>query len=431
MEHPEALEQLRRHKAEVDALHHTAVGLLEHRDPTSLLDDVLIRAAELASTEHAYLYLAEPGTDELVVRSGTGLFAEHIGYRLPRGEGLAGRVWERGEPLAVDDYHAWAGRRPGFGWIGAAVGLPLRADGEVIGVIGLVHVEPGLRFSAEEIALLSRFADLVSLALESSRLHAAARQEVEARRRAEEKLEQYASELERANAELRETDELKSHFVAVASHELRTPLTSLVGFASTMLSHWEQVSDQDKLQYVRVIHTQARHLSRLVDDLLTMSRIEAGVVEPRQEPLKVRDAAVHARDAVGEHGRAVQVDCAPGLEVIADGDHLRQILTNYLTNAVRYGSPPIRVAAVDEGTSVVVSVIDHGPGVPERFVPHLFEKFSQASRHIPKAGGTGLGLSIVQGLAEAAGGDAWYEPNRPHGAVFSVRLPAPTRRRPE
>jgi signal transduction histidine kinase len=111
------------------------------------------------------------------------------------------------------------------------------------------------------------------------------------------------------------------------------------------------------------------------------------------------------------------------LEVLADPNHFRQIVTNFLTNALKYGRTPIQVeAAVSDGT-VEVRVRDQGEGVPEDFVPRLFEKFAQAPGVAQAHRGTGLGLSIVRGLARAQGGDAWYEPNEPRGSCFGVRLP--------
>lgn len=109
---------------------------------------------------------------------------------------------------------------------------------------------------------------------------------------------------------------------------------------------------------------------------------------------------------------------------MADARRLEQILVNYLTNAFKHGSCPITVSIEEASGSVEVRVADSGPGVPADFVPHLFEKFSQAARGGMRARGCGLGLAIVRSLAEGQGGQAWYEP-RPHGgACFVVRLPA-------
>ncbi len=174
-----------RQNAELRALHETALLLIDEHDPQTLLERVAAQAGELAATEHSYVYLRDG--EELRVSVGTGVFADDIGERIASGAGVAGRVLETAEPLALDDYATWEGRLDRFegAEFHAIVGVPLRARNEVVGVLGLAHVEPGRTFGAPEIALLSRFAHLASLALESARLYASAQEELQERRRAE------------------------------------------------------------------------------------------------------------------------------------------------------------------------------------------------------------------------------------------------------
>jgi PAS domain S-box-containing protein len=415
----QAQRALARQAEELAALHETTLDLLRRLEPTSLLEAILARAAALMRARHGYLYVVdEKARDELVCRVGIGRFSDLPGYRLKPGQGMAGRAWQTGEPVAVDDYHTWPGRLPQFNWMRATIVLPLRAGPDIVGVIGLVHDEEGPRFGPEDVDLLTRFGRLASLALDNSRLYQAAQQELGERRRAEKELARYASELRQANEDLRVADEMKSHFVAVASHELRTPLTAVLGFATTLMNHWERIPDEEKQEQIRMIETQARRLSRLADDLLTMSKIEAGALEVRPEPVEVADALRRAVSAFAD--RDVEVAAEEEIRAMADPDHVEQILMNYLTNARKYGTPPIRVEAGRRERWVEVTVTDKGPGVPPEFVPRLFQKFAQAGG---SGTGTGLGLSIVRGLARAQGGDAWYEPGDP-GARFCVRLPA-------
>ena len=231
--------------------------------------------------------------------------------------------------------------------------------------------------------------------------------------------------LEEANDELRLADQLKSDFVSMASHELRTPLTSILGFSSTLRDYWDVTPDEDKLEYLDVIDRQARRLSRLVNDLLAMSRIESGKLDVRHARVDVGEVARAAVVGLGDAGADVQVTGPDHLDVHADPDHVEQIVVNFVGNALKYGEAPITVDLIDAGDTVELRVCDAGEGIPDDFAPHLFEKFAQASTGSTRgASGTGLGLSIVQGLARANGGDAWYEPNQPRGAVFAVRLPA-------
>jgi PAS domain S-box-containing protein len=414
---------LRRQKEELAALHETTLGLLNRLDADDLLETILTRAAALLGTPHAYLYVVDEDLGELVIRAGTGVFTDYVGYRLRRGEGLAGRVWETGEPLVVDDYSTWAGRRAGFEFLRAAAAIPLGTASKIEGVLGLVLLDDTRRFEGDDIDLLSRFGRMASLALENARLYSTIRGELVERTRAEKELERTAAELQAANRELRVADAMKSDFVAIASHELRTPLTAVLGFASTLLNHWDRLPEEERRSQVGMIDRQARVLGRLVDDLLTMSRIEGGALDTHPRAVDVRASVEDLLDSLGSGDGDVAIEVDEKLEVLADPNHFRQIVTNFLTNALKYGRTPIQVeAAVSDGT-VEVRVRDQGEGVPEDFVPRLFEKFAQAPGVAQAHRGTGLGLSIVRGLARAQGGDAWYEPNEPRGSCFGVRLP--------
>jgi PAS domain S-box-containing protein len=226
----------------------------------------------------------------------------------------------------------------------------------------------------------------------------------------------------RANEELRNADQLKGQFVAMVSHELRTPLTSILGFAATLRSRFDELDADDAQQFLGIIEEQAERLSRLVADVLVISRIESGALATR--PLEV-DVAAAVREVLLQLDLAheVEVVCEPARRVWADEDHLQQILTNYLANACRYGAPPIRVEVAPSGATVRIAVVDSGAGVAPEFAPQLFEQFTQAPGS-SAGGGTGLGLSIVQGLAHANSGEAWYEPDAQGGSRFVVSLPA-------
>lgn len=232
----------------------------------------------------------------------------------------------------------------------------------------------------------------------------------------------YAEGLEQVNRELQRADEMKNHFLAMASHELRTPLTSIGGFASTMTHMWDTLPDEEKLRFVTIIEEQGVRLSRLVDDLLTLSHIEAGSFTARATATEVRTAMEQAVEELGA-SRVVDVSCSDDLAVLTDVDHLKQVIVNLVANAMKYGSHPIRVTGGAEGEWGQITVTDEGAGVSEEFAPHLFEKFARDQRTALAQKGTGLGLSIVQGLVRTYRGEVWYEPNSPSGAAFHVRLP--------
>lgn len=222
--------------------------------------------------------------------------------------------------------------------------------------------------------------------------------------------------------ERRRAEERLRDFVSIASHELRTPATSIAGFASTMLDHYDTMSGDDRRRYLNIVDRQAKRLVALASDLLELARVEDGRVESYPRVLEV-NAAVEAATEMVSDLVVDDVRCGD-LDVYVDDEHLHEMLLNYLTNAQKYGGPPIVVEASVSGNSVDIVVVDHGEGVPPSFRPKLFERFARASTGIARqASGTGLGLSVVAALAELNGGAAWYRPNEPHGSRFGLTLP--------
>ncbi len=182
------------------AIHETTSALMGRHDPNELLGTIVARAAALAGTAHGYLYLVDPEAGVLRLAVGLGMFRGIDGLEITRDQGVGGRVWASGEAMCVADYDAWAGHAPGLdgiGRIGSVVGVPLTAGTEVIGVIGLAAGDSGRVFDETDVAGLSRFAQLASVALENARLHAAARAELAVRTRSEEELRASTDRLRR------------------------------------------------------------------------------------------------------------------------------------------------------------------------------------------------------------------------------------------
>lgn len=220
-----------------------------------------------------------------------------------------------------------------------------------------------------------------------------------------------------AEADLRRVNQAMKTFVATASHDLRTPLTTVLGFAKLLETRGGELNDQQRSEFGSAIHRAAQQASRLVDDLLTLSKIEARGLDVRHERVALHPAL---RQAVEECSPGATVSCDDATTVWVDPDHLHRMLANYLSNAVRYGAPPVEVSTREVGDNVEIRVSDRGDGVPAEFVDRLFTSFARGRETSPD--GTGLGLSIVKGLAEANGGDAFYEPRAVGGACFGVRL---------
>jgi signal transduction histidine kinase len=222
----------------------------------------------------------------------------------------------------------------------------------------------------------------------------------------------------------RQSREAMRDFVAIASHDLRTPVTVIAGFTDLMQMRRETVSDEQKQEYLNAITRQVTHLHRLIDDLLTVSKLDVRELEVFRRPVDVGNVAREVVEELGMDAEVMAGDPGGHVRALADADHVARMVRNYLTNARIYGYAPISVHVAQEDGSVVVRVRDAGPGVPADFVPRLFEKFARLDKKKSRAvQGTGLGLSIVRGLAHNNGGEAWYEPNEPTGACFCFRLP--------
>jgi hypothetical protein len=236
---------------------------------------------------------------------------------------------------------------------------------------------------------------------------------------AEQALADHAAELEQANQKLADANQLKADLMAMLSHEINQPLCVIRNYSGLLADRWQVLSSEQRQGWLRSLDDGARELSRLVADLLLMFRLDAGAITASRSAVDVRVAVDQAvAGLTGDLDVDVAVD--EGFAVAADRGHLRQILVNLLTNAVKYGEPPFEVSAERVGASGRIVVRDHGPGVPDDFVPLLFDRFTRASG---AAGlGAGLGLFIVDQLARANGGAIRYEPRGPRGARFLLEV---------
>ena len=195
--------------------------------------------------------------------------------------------------------------------------------------------------------------------------------------------------------------------IATVSHEIRSPLTTIKGFTKTLLDRWERLNDDIKLEMLRAINDDADRVTRILTELLDVSRLEAGKLTLHLQPVDVRELAGEVIEVLGERREKHKVLLAPGddVEVRGDPDKLRQVLTNFIEHAQKDtdGGTITVVCRAEEGWGIV-AVTDEGPGVPQDALGTIFEKFSR--RDLPGTPtGTGLGLYICRGLIEAHGGD--------------------------
>lgn len=246
---------------------------------------------------------------------------------------------------------------------------------------------------------------------QGERIHVAALRDVTRRKQVEHELE---IALERQTA-----------IVAVAAHELRAPVAEIKLLVRGLRDHLSAYRDEHGGELAEQVINRVEDLQALMRKLLTASRIDAEKARALREPVVVLEAILERLAAFGDKTQDVRVSCSPELVALVDCQEFSEMLTNYLENAFSYGSPPVQVRAVERSDWVEVRVCDSGPGVPEEFVPRMFERFSREPNVGREVGGTGLGLWIVRSLAEANGGIAWHEPDEQGGACFCLRLQTP------
>jgi Na+/proline symporter/nitrogen-specific signal transduction histidine kinase len=282
-------------------------------------------------------------------------------------------------------------------------------------VASVVHEEP---IGTEEVM---RILDETSQAIEYSR-------RLEQQSRA---LEATTAELRRANERLRELDRLKDDFVSTVSHELRTPLTSIRSFSEILLDN-PTLEQQQRQEFLRIIVTESERLTRLINDMLDLAKIEAGKLEWHMQPVSASEVAREAAAAMGQLFRDKRVKLEVTLTdalstTIADRDRLFQVIVNLLSNAVKFSPGDVGLVALtveNETDGVRLSVADNGPGVAPNQREAIFERFRQVGDTLTsKPEGSGLGLAISRMIIEHFGGRTWVEDGPGGGAIFRVWLP--------
>jgi PAS domain S-box-containing protein len=407
-------EQLRRREAEAIA----SIGreLVQSSDPDVVAQRIADTVRVLLNGEVAVLFGLEAVSGRLssVAVSGGGRPALGPGLVIPRTAGLVGLAIHERRPVESPDVltdgrvslpHDLRERVKQAGHH-AACAVPLVLKGEVVGALG-VGDRAARTFGPEAIELLEAFADQATLALDNARRfrrEQAARVEAETQSRA------------------------KDEFLAMLGHELRNPLGAIIN-AVTVL---EQVSgvDEQAEQPRAIIARQAQHLTRLVNDLLDVSRVSSGKIQLDRSPVDLLQVAERCLGAFQQAGRtaqhAISVDGRPAW---LDGDPVRleQVIANLLDNAVKYTPPggSIRVTVEPDGDTAVCRVADEGVGIAPELLPRVFDLFTQGHQTIDRAeGGLGLGLALVQRLVRLHGGQVGVTSEGPgRGSTFEVRLP--------
>lgn len=285
------------------------------------------------------------------------------------------------------------------------VRLPLHVDGSLAGWFVAEPASGGRPLDEQTRRFLATIGDVASVVLENAVRH---------------------RELEQALAELRRVDSVKEELASVASHELRTPIAVVHGIAMTLYFRHDVLDERQQHDLRVTLYEQTQRLAELAEQLLDLSRADAGRVDLEPVAFSLREAVAGLVErVVPGHEREVELAIDPADEVVSDRNALERVVGNLVANAFKYGAPPVRITVDRERDDVRIAIEDRGPGVDPEFAPRLFERFtrSDAARRGSTAG-AGLGLAIAERYAEAIGGSLRYERVRPAGgARFVLTLP--------
>ena len=286
--------------------------------------------------------------------------------------------------------------------------LPMKTGRGTVGVIGLDKDEPGPLLSPDQRRLLDALSDQAALAIERINL---------------------VGDVDRTRLAV-ETERLRNALLTSISHDLRTPLASILGSATSLMTYRKSLDEKAQDELIGMIKNEAERLNRFIANLLDMTRLESGAVQPKSEAVDISDVVGSAlqRAATVLEQRKVDLEIATDLPMAqADPVLVEQVLFNLLDNAAKYTPPSatVRITARGDAGRIVLQVLDDGAGLPEDARERIFDKFYRVKAGDTQRAGTGLGLAIGRGFVEAMGGTitAGNRQDR-SGAVFTITLPA-------
>jgi signal transduction histidine kinase len=409
-------EELARSVEELRALSEVSQAVNSTLDLETVLSTIVAKAVQLSGTDAGAIYSYDEADQEFRLRATYGMTPElidalkrtHIGIDEPN---VASALAER-EPIQVEDLRNEAASdvneitlKAGYR---ARLVAPLIRGDDLIGLLVVRRRTPGA-FAKSIIDLLKTFAGQSVLAIQNARLF---------------------REVEDKGRELEIASQHKSQFLANMSHELRTPLNAILGYSELILDDIYGAAPEKMRAALERVQANGRHLLSLINDVLDLSKIEAGQLKLSIDDYSILDMVHNVYAAVEPLARSKQlvfhVDVQPDLPA-ARGDHRRltQVLLNLVGNAIKFtdqGEVLIKTSA--NGGTYTVAVRDSGPGIRLSDQQRIFEEFQQADASETKTkGGTGLGLSIAKRIVEMHGGKLWVESSPGHGATFSFTMP--------
>lgn len=424
-------------------LNRVAISITSGLDLSRVLPEVARRAAEIVRADAAMVALLDEDTGRVVFPYAYNLPEELSRTSTVVGVGVAGKVIESRTPCLTNDYSTSELGDPNFikAGVTAVATVPLMIADRCIGAIGVMNKAGGRPFTDDDISVISIVSRQAAVATENARLyeelsHSAQKLELRVKERTEalsrmyQDSERKGRELEEANLKLRELDRMKSEFLANMSHELRTPLNSIIGFSKLILDGLDGGINDEQRNDLTIVHSNGLELLRLIDDLLSLAKLEAGrinlALEETRPELLVEEAVRNMLPAASQKGLKVESSFPQDLEpVLLDPGKIRQVLQNLLGNAIKFSEAGrIEVAIEQSPDETVFSVKDGGIGIDAEEIEAIFDRFHQAQPHVVSTtAGVGLGLTISKRFVEMHGGRIWVESGPGKGSTFFFLVP--------
>ncbi len=423
-ERKRAEEEILQRTRELSALHQVLTSITQTLDLDEVLTEIVSHVGAALESNYTSIVMVNEdgslgiGSEEFVGIAPLSARAQRKGSprRIvditpspigARPHGVTRKILKTGQPVVIDDVDTVDGTNPILlaAGIKSYAGVPIKAKQTIIGVL-FVHSTRRNAFGGKD-KLLVAFADEAAIAIENARLY---------------------NEASTVGA-LREADRLKTELLANVSHDLRTPLTSIKGYTTTILRHFDRLADEEKRDFLHEIEIASDRLTELIENLLQLSKLEAGGFHMQKEPVVIVSLLTNAVEDLEQKtkGRRFVTRYDERLPLI-DGDprRIRQVLDNLLSNAVKYSpeNTDITVECISTDSEVKVRVTDQGVGISPEELEKVFDRFYQASSGASqRGGGVGLGLAICKGIIEAHGGRIWAESTLGKGSTFTFTLP--------
>lgn len=425
---------------QLTTLHQTGLLFSSNLDRESLLQEVLETIIQKLPYDRAMISFFDQteGVSHdariLGVPTDIAQFARHLKTPVTDPDSIEGQVLLQGKPLLIGDLqkewdrlHPFSQQLAQRANVKSFISVPLTVKGKIVGSLTVDRSQEHA-LTQDDVNLLTTIGSQVAIALDNAQAYS---QIEEMNASLESRIQERTNALQTANRKLQEVDQLKSAFVSITSHELRTPMTSIKGLVENLLDGFiGGLNDRQSFYLTRIKHNVER-LSRMINDLLDISRIEAGRMDLKMVPFVLLDLVTEVTESLRPltepKSLTICTQHQAGLpSVFGDWDKIHQILINLLHNAIKFspshGSITIEAKPYDT-EFIQVCITDTGKGIPSQDLPNIFNRFYRSPDSSTESQGAGLGLAITKSLVELHHGKIWVESERGKGSRLYFTLP--------